>query len=184
MLEGNKVRLRPVRRSDISLYLRWYNDLNVTQYLTRHLPMTEMAEEKWIEELATTRAKTDVVFVIEAINSDSSEPIGNCGLHRIDPKDQTAVFGIVIGEKDYWGKAYGTEATPLILDYGFKQLNLHRISSSALEFNERSIKLHKRIGFKEEGRFRKARFKNGQFCDEIVFGLLREEWKEEKGERS
>ena len=176
VLKGKKVLLRPVKRSDISLFLKWFNDPEVTQYLVMYLPMTEMAEEKWIEELATTRAGSDVVFIIEVKTGELTKPIGNCGLFRINHKDQTAEFGIAIGEKDCWGKGYGTEATRLLVDYGFKQLNLHRISSPVFEFNERSIKLHQKVGFQEEGRRRQARFKNGQFWDEVLFGLLRNEW--------
>ncbi len=136
--------------------------------------MTEMSEEKWIESLGTTRVGVDVVFVIEALNKQGNKPIGTIGLHQINNKDQNAEFGIAIGEKECWEKGYGTEATRLIIEYGFKQLNLHRISSTAFEYNERSINLHKKIGFQEEGRRRKARFKDGQFWDEVMFGILRE----------
>ena len=178
MLKGEKVILRPVKRSDISHFLKWFNDPEVIQYLNMYLPMTEMAEEKWIEDLATRgRAGTDAHFVIEAMDGDGNTPIGTIGLHGISPKDHGALFGIAIGEKDYWSKGYGTEATWLLLDYGFRQLNLHRIWSAAFVFNERSIKLHKRVGFREEGRQREAMFKNGDFHDIVEFGLLRDEWK-------
>jgi RimJ/RimL family protein N-acetyltransferase len=177
MLQGQKVVLRPVKRTDISSFLKWFNDTEVTQYLAAmYLPMTEMAEEKWIEELGTTRARTDVFFVIEAIGVEGNKAIGTIGLHSISPKDHYATFGIAIGEKDYWSKGYGTEAARLIIKYGFEQLNLHRISSTAFAFNERSLKLHKKVGFKEEGRQREAIFKNGRYHDVVVFGLLREEW--------
>ena len=86
MLKGKSVLLRPVKRSDISYFLKWFDDPEVTQYLGLYLPMTEMAEEKYIEELGTTRAKSDVVLVIEAIEGDSTRPIGNCGLHEIVQK--------------------------------------------------------------------------------------------------
>jgi RimJ/RimL family protein N-acetyltransferase len=177
MLKGKNVLLRPVKRLDISYFLKWFNDQEIIQYLCLYLPMTEMYEEKYIEELGTTRAKSDVRFVVEAIEGTSTKPIGNCGLHEIHPKNHTANFGIVIGEKDYWGKGYGTEATRLVINYGFQELNLHRISSAAFAFNERSIKLHKKVGFREEGRLRQAMFKNGQYHDEVQFGILREEWK-------
>ncbi len=177
MLRGKSVLLRPVRRSDTSCFLKWFNDPEVVQYIDHYLPMTEMGEEKFIEELGTTRAKSDVIFVIEVVEGASAKPIGNCGLHRISAKDHNAVFGIVIGEKDYWSKGYGLEAARLLINYGFQQLNLHRISSSALAYNERSIKLHKRIGFREEGRFREGIFKNGQYHDVLQFGILRDEWK-------
>ncbi len=177
MLKGKSVLLRPVKRSDISYFLKWFNDPEVIQYLTLYLPMTEMAEEKYIEELGTTRAKSDVSFVIEVIEGDSIKPIGNCGLHEINSKDHNANFGIVIGEKDYWSKGYGIEATRLLINYGFQQLNLHRISSTAVAFNERSIKFHKKVGFREEGRLRQDIFKNGQYHDLLQFGILREEWR-------
>jgi RimJ/RimL family protein N-acetyltransferase len=177
MLRGKNVVLRPVKRSDISYFLKWFNDREVVQYVGLYLPMTEMSEEKFIEELGTTRAGSDVILVIEVVEGDSTKPIGNCGLQGISPKDHNALFGIVIGEKDYWSKGYGTEATRLLIDYGFQQLNLHRISSGALAFNDRSIKLHKKLGFREEGRLRQAMFKNGQYHDHVQFGILREEWK-------
>jgi len=177
MLKGKSVLLRPFKRSDISYFLRWFNDPEVVQYLDMYLPMTEMSEEKFIEELGTTRAGSDVLFVMEAIKGASTKPIGNCGLHQISPKDRNAVFGIIIGEKDYWSKGYGVEGARLIINYGFQQLNLHRISSAAVAFNERSIKLHKKLGFREEGRLRQAMFKNGQYHDRVEFGILREEWK-------
>ena len=178
MLRGDKVLLRPLKRSDITNFLKWFNDPEVTQYLLFYLPMTEMAEEKWIENAASRiQAGTDVYLVIEAIEGDSSKPIGNIALGGINPRDHSATFGITIGEKDYWGNGYGTEATQLILDYGFQQLNLHRISSSAFDFNERSIMLHKKVGFKEEGRQREAIFKNGHFHDHVMFGILKDEWK-------
>ncbi len=176
MLKGKGVLLRPFKRLDISYFLKWFNDPEVVQYLDMYLPMTEMSEEKFIEELGTARVRNDVLFVIEVIEGDSTKPIGNCGLHQINPKDHDAVFGIIIGEKDYWSKGYGVEAARLLINYGFQQLNLHRISSAAVAFNERSIKLHKKLGFEEEGRLRQAMFKNGQYHDRLEFGLLREEW--------
>jgi RimJ/RimL family protein N-acetyltransferase len=175
MLKGEKVLLRPVGREDIAHFLKWFNDPEVTQYLEFYLPMTEMMEEKWIEGLAD-RFNSDVILVIESIEGENHKAIGNIGLNRINSKDREANFGIAIGEKEYWSRGLGTEAARLLLKYGFEQLNLQRIQSSAYAFNERSLKLHKKVGFKEEGRRRKATYKNGQYWDVIEFGFLREEW--------
>ncbi len=177
MLKGKNVLLRPVKRSDISYFLKWFNDPEVVQYLAMYLPMTEMAEEKYIEELGTTRARSHAQFVIEVKVAASAKPIGTCGLEGINSKDNHATFGIVIGEKDYWSKSYGMEAARLLINHGFQQLNLHRISSTALAFNERSTGLHKKVGFREEGRLRQIIFKDGQYHDLVQFGLLREEWR-------
>jgi RimJ/RimL family protein N-acetyltransferase len=177
MLKGEKVVLRPVKRTDIEFFLKWFNDPEVTQYLSMYLPMTEMGEEKFIESLGATASGKDAMFIIEAIEGDGNKPIGCISLDNIHSKDHHAVFGIAIGEKDHWSKGYGTEATRLIIRYGFDQLNLHRINSFAVSFNERSLRLHLSVGFTEEGRQREAVFKNGDYHDHVVFGLLRKEWK-------
>ncbi len=177
MLRGKNVLLRPVRRTDLADFLKWFNDPEVIQYLSMYLPMTEMGEEKYIEELGTTRMRTDVSFVIEAIAGNETKPIGTTGLHGINHKDRNAGFGIAIGEKEYWSKGLGTEAARLIVAYGFDQLNLHRIGSSALGFNERSIRMHLAVGFTQEGRHREAIFKNGSYADLVHFGLLESEWR-------
>jgi RimJ/RimL family protein N-acetyltransferase len=176
MLKGNRVQLRPVKRSDITYFLKWFNDPEVIQYLGLYLPMTEMAEEKFIENMGTEISPSRVGLVIEALIGEAAVPIGNTGLSSINSKDHFATFGIAIGDKDYWSKGYGTEATRLMIRYGFEQLNLHRISSNAVSFNERSIRMHLRVGFKEEAREREAVYKNGKYYDHVAFGLLKTEW--------
>ena len=100
MLRGKKVLLRPVTRSDLSHFFRWFNDPEVTQYVARYLPMTEMAEEKWIEEPRTSGAQNRAVLSIEAIEEEANKAIGELSLANINPKDHSATSGIVIGEKD------------------------------------------------------------------------------------
>ena len=175
MLRGKLVVLRPVQRSDITYFLKWFNDPEVIQYLGLYLPMTEMAEEKYIENIAG-QSGTNVIFVIEAIEKEKLTPIGTVGLHQIHVKDHRGTFGISIGEKDYWSKGYGTETARLVIRYGFEELNLHRISSGAISFNERSIALHLKVGFKEEGRQREAMYRKGRYYDQVKFGILREDW--------
>lgn len=176
MLKGNKVLLRPIKRPDIKFFVKWFNDPEIIQYFSMHLPTTEWDEEKYIEKLSNKKEKNDVLFVIEVADNGRKKPIGKCGLVNIEYKDRHAIFGIAIGEKNYWGNNHGSEAARLLIDYGFKQLNLHRITSFVYEFNDRSIKMHKKLGFQEEGRCRKEVFKNGQFWDKIIFGLLEKEW--------
>jgi RimJ/RimL family protein N-acetyltransferase len=186
MLLGSKVLLRPIKRSDIPLFLKWFNDPEVTQYLAMYLPMTEVGEEKWMQDLATTRANSTAHFVIETVFNDTTQPIGSIALNEINTKDRGANFGIAIGEKECWAQGLGTEAAGLLIKYGFEQLNLHRINSNVFSFNERSVRLHLKVGFIQEGLRREAVFKNGQYWDLIEFGLLVEEWKagwKEKFER-
>lgn len=180
MIKGERIILRAVMKADAKNCIKWFNDLEVTQYLVMYLPVTDISEEKWIEDLSTKRQNSDVVFVIEVVSGRKKIPIGTVGLHKIDWKNRDAEFGIAIGEKKYWGNGYGTEATKLILGYAFNHLNLHRVSSGAYDFNERSMKMHLKVSFKEEGRLRQSIFKNGQYRDKVLFGILKDEWKKQK----
>jgi len=154
---------------------RWVNDLEVVQYLRFYLPITELAGEKWLEKISFS--EKDVIFVVDAIVDGVVKPIGTCGLHGISTKDRNATFGISIGNKDFRNGGYGTEATRLIVRYGFEQLNLHRINSTVYDFNESILKMHRNCGFKEEGRQREAAFKNNHYVDVIILGLLKKEWR-------
>ena len=176
MIKGKNIILRPLRKSDISLFMKWHNDSEVNEYLGRYLPVTEYTEEKWLEEAASTKGGTRVNFIIEAIDDCESKPIGSIGLGMIDHRNQKAVLGIAIGEKDYWKKGYGTEAVRLIVEWGFKQLNLNRIDSYVFAPNTKSLKLHEKVGFVKEGTRRQTCYTNGRLVDEVVFGLLRKEW--------
>lgn len=180
MLIGELVTLRPVQRLDISYFLKWFNDPDVIQYTGVYLPLTEMKEEKFIEELGTSSAATTTWFIIEVVESDAKKPIGAIVLNDINVKDHCARFAIVIGEKPFWSKGCGTEAAKLIIRYGFEQLNLRRISSGVWSFNERSLRLHIKVGFSEEGRCREVVYVNGSYHDEVLFGLLREDWEKLK----
>lgn len=178
MLKGSKVTLRPVNKSDVEYMTRWMSDTEVTRHITPYLPITEMAEEKYVENLSMNSTGSIAYFMIDANERDHYIPIGAIELGDINTNDHNASFGISIGDKNYWSKGYGTEATELIIRYGFEQLNLHRISSVVFSFNERSLRLHRKVGFIEEGRRREAWYRDGKYHDEVLFGLLRKDWLE------
>jgi RimJ/RimL family protein N-acetyltransferase len=82
----------------------------------------------------------------------------------------------MIGEKEYWGKGYGTEAKMLLLHYAFDTLNLRKICSSVISFNERSHKYSLKCGYKEEGRRKAQLFRDGKYWDEIQLAVFRKDW--------
>ncbi len=174
MLKGENIVLRPIGRSDIAFLTKWLNDPDVIESLAIDVPVTEMAVEKDIEAISTVKAHSEAWFMIETLTEGRT--IGSTRFKNIDHKNQSAEFSVVIGETEYWGRGFGTEAVRLLVKYGFEQLNLHRISSEVFSFNERSLRMHKKLGFREEGRQREAWFKNGKFQDWVLFAILRDEW--------
>jgi RimJ/RimL family protein N-acetyltransferase len=131
-IAGELVALGPLRRDLIPVYYRWINDFEVTRTLAVSMyPRTLDAQEDWYERNA--RGGRDVVFTI--YERSSGRPIGNTSLDEVDHMHRCAEFGILIGEKDAWGKGYGTEATSLMLEYGFSALGLHNILLRVLSSN-------------------------------------------------
>jgi diamine N-acetyltransferase len=170
---GEKVALGPLRRELLPLYMKWINDFGVTRTLAAGFhPMTLEAEEAWYEA-ACTRDR-DALFTI--YECGTLRPIGSSGLQHIDYFHRTAEFGIMIGEKDCWGKGYGTEATVLMLDYGFNGLGLHNIMLRVYSYNERAHHAYARAGFREIGRRREAIRLAGHAYDDIYMDCLATEF--------
>ena len=179
MLKGERITLGPVKREYIDAYLKWFNDPEIIQYLSMFRPMTRMWEEDWIENLKN-RDDTIAFAILIPDEKVGENLIGNCGIHAIDWKNRVGEVGITIGEKDYQGKGYGTEAMDVLLDYAFKSVNLNRLQLRVYKFNSRAISSYNKIGFIEEGRMRKAIFINGEYHDIIFMSILQEEWLKEK----
>jgi len=174
--------LRPVSRSDLDYFLVLLNDEKVTLALTAQSPITLKEELEWYNNLNENQKvqnpeERDYVFTIIAhYGPRAGMPIGNCNLRGVREHDKNGFFGIMI-DKEYWGNGYGTEASILLINYGFLNLGLHKVTSSVLCVTPNyGWKLHKKLGFEEEGRFREARFKRGKWVDEVIFGLLRKRW--------
>ena len=85
-------------------------------------------------------------------------------------------MGIGIGEREFWGKGYGTDAMDLILRYAFVELNLRRVSLNVFEFNQRALRSYEKAGFQLEGRQRQVMQREGRRSDILYMGILREEW--------
>ncbi len=178
MILGEKIRLRAIERTDIPRFVRWMNDPEVTQYLLISSPLSFAMEEKWFDEQLQRPPHQGQILGIEVQRADDWVHIGNTGLHDVDLVNRTAEFGIVIGEKEYWNRGYGTQATRLMLKHGFENLNLNRIYLEVFETNPRAMQTYLKAGFTREGVFRQAIFKNGRYIDAIFMSILQSEWME------
>lgn len=174
IVRGEKVWLRPPERDDIGLFVRWFNDADTVRFLAQRGPMSTAGEERWFEKLLERTGKDAFVFVICLLEDD--RPIGTVGLHDIDHVNGNAEFGIAIGEKELWGRGYGTDALNAIVDFGFGELRLHRIALECYAYNPRGRRSYEKAGFTLEGTLRGAHFANGEHHDIWLMSLLRDEW--------
>ena len=178
MIDGKNIRLGPLKKEYLSHYIKWFNDPSMLQYLGMIRPITLENEEQWYEN--AIKNQNAVYFAILLIDEDKDKDkdhlIGNCSV-RIDWRNKLGHIGITIGEKNLWGKGYGTEAMQLLVNYSFQTLNIHKIELQVYDFNTRAIKSYTKLGFKEEGILRKSHYVNGKYVDLIEMGLLKDEWK-------
>ncbi|QUI21671.1 GNAT family N-acetyltransferase [Vallitalea pronyensis] len=172
-LKSERILLRKMEEKDIEYYNKWSNDFDVVENTYLNLDAMSIDDTKqFFHRISTsTNAKT---FIIESITD--STPIGITSLISIDSYNRNAEFIIDIGDKSFWGKGIGREATTMILDYAFKELNLHRIYLRVFTFNERAINLYRTIGFIEEGVAREALFRFGKWHGIVSMSILQEEY--------
>jgi RimJ/RimL family protein N-acetyltransferase len=172
-LVGEKCYLSPCQKEDAEQWAVWFNDLEVT------LPLGDEAYvpaglERMRADLAETVQQREHVFSIVDLASDRL--IGRGLLFGINLVDRNAMLGIVIGDKGYWSQGFGTDATCLLLEYGFNLLNLNSIMLGVFAFNRRGMRSYQKLGFKEIGRRRQARIIAGVKYDVILMDLLAEEF--------
>jgi RimJ/RimL family protein N-acetyltransferase len=176
MILGERVRLRAIERSDIPTFVRWLNDPEVRRFLLMFEPMSTADEERWFERRLSSH--DDYLYSFEGAVDGRWTHLGNIGLHRVDWKNRSAVLGIVIGEKEHWGKGFGTEAVRLMLRFAFGELNLHRVELDVYDFNPRAIRSYEKAGFRREGTLRQALFREGGYHDVYRMAVLQSEFHE------
>lgn len=182
MIIGDRIRLRAVEHDDLPTFLKWINDPEVRQGLGVYLPLSMLDEEDWFEGVRK-RPPDEHNLVIEAKESTQEvgeiawKMIGGCGFFNLVGHARSAEFGIMIGDKSYWDRGFGTEAVRLLVQHGFDTLNLNRIHLRVLENNPRAIHVYENVGFIHEGRQRQAEFKHGVYIDLLVMSMLRSEFR-------
>ena len=180
-LPGDLVVLRRHVADNVRAFQRWYADPAVVR-LTRYQDSPMRPEE--IERFFAARALGPDSLAMAIHVRDDDRLIGTCALSQLDADNGSALFHITVGEKDAWGRGYGTEATRLLIDHAFGSLGLHRIGLSVFSFNERAIKAYRSVGFLVEGRAREAIWRDGRWWDEIAMSILSSDWEANGGRLS
>ncbi len=178
-LEGENIYLRPLDPDDADTFQVWFNNPELRKWMLIPLPVSKVQEKEFIENMV--KSKEDVVLSI--VVKEGDRLIGNVGLHQISQTNRKAMLGIAIADPDMTSKGYGTEAMKLIIEYGFNELNLHRIWLFTHDFNERAYKAYKKLGFKDEGMWRESLYYQGKYHDQHIMGILKQEWGNRKSKK-
>lgn len=170
VIPGKLCRLRPPRHEDAEEMATWFEDLDTSRFLgLRNPPSVEM-EKEWLEKGA--KDPNSVVWVVEA----DGRVVGTTAIREIDWKNGFGTTGTLIGDRSVWGNGIGRESMQLRARYAFTQLPLRKLKSSYFDGNVASGRAQAAAGYREIGRYRADRYVDGQWVDEVVTEVLREDW--------
>ncbi len=175
---GEKVNLRAIKESDLKLCVEYLNDLEIKLNLDDDppMPLNEDMEKEWYNEYIKRK---DIYKGFNfAIETKEGKFIGTCGANEIAPKNRVATIGIFIGDREFLGKGYGTDALRLLINFLFKEININKVALNVFSFNERAIKSYQKCGFKIDAVGREAIFRFGKYHDEYHMSILKEEYQE------
>jgi len=173
VLEGNSVFLRLLTLDDVNAnYLSWLQDDEVMQGIAT----SNYTNDKLIDYVKPRINNPQVAF-FAIIDKNTKKHIGNVKLDFHDEKANVSELGLLIGDKDYWGKGIGYEACKLAINYGFGVMKLRKIYLAVYESNPNAKKLYEKLGFHLEGNLRKHVYANGAYQDKYLMGIFEEELK-------
>ncbi|HEX8941044.1 MAG TPA: GNAT family protein [Candidatus Limnocylindrales bacterium] len=173
-IEGGSIVLRRHRPANLEAFQRWYADPEVAR-LTRYQEGPVPRDE--IERFFHARVMGLDSLAMGIHRRSDERLIGSAAFSQLDGDNGSALYHITIGEREAWGRGYGTEATELMLDHAFRHLGLHRIALTVFAFNERAIRSYRKSGFVLEGRAREAIWRDGRYWDELHMSVLDHEWR-------
>ncbi|HLZ80810.1 MAG TPA: GNAT family protein [Ktedonobacteraceae bacterium] len=169
---GERIYLRSLEPAqDNHNYATWMNDEEIRRYFSIY-PTSDTRGKERLELLY--KDGKHIIFGV-ALNDDN-RLIGLVGLKDINYINQSAEFYVIIGDRTAWGKGYGTEATTLMVRYGFMELNLNRIQTQDMEENIGGWRADEKAGFTYEGTLREVILRFGKYNDVRVYSLLRSEY--------
>lgn len=168
MLTGKSVYLRAIEDSDSQFYYKWINDPETNDLRGLYFPTSHEEANLYIKQLSI-RSPSEFSF---AIIDKHNNPIGFIGLRSICTRSRRGEVWIYIGNKDYWNKGYGHDSLKTIVDFSFKELNLHRIWLECDANFTSAIKCYSNVGFKTEGILKDGYFRHGKYRDTMIMAIL------------
>ena len=179
--EGDLVRLRGVRPDDWETVMRWDTDSEAQRYgWMVFMPKGSEAAKKWANDQSTAEPRDDnYFFLIETLDG---RPLGDLNTHGCDRINRRFEYGVALA-REHWGKGYAADAIKIICRFMFAERGYNKVLASVYAYNERSKKMHEKLGMVLEGTLRQNHFSNGEFHDEYLLGMTAAEFFERYGRR-
>ncbi|WP_371671357.1 GNAT family N-acetyltransferase [Streptomyces sp. NBC_00289] len=172
VLTGERTVLRPFTEDDADGIRTILEDPEVIRFTFE--PSTDLTPERLRAWYGSRSAQTDRLD-LAVTDRVTGELVGEVVLHEWDPDARSCTFRTLIGPRGR-GRGFGTEATRLIVGYGFEELGLHRVQLEAYRHNHRALRVYEKVGFVTEGVRRETQVRDGEWVDEVLMAILDHEW--------
>ena len=176
-IEGKEICFAVLDSDHIDLYAKWINNPKVRAFARWETPIRVEDIKKWFEP---RKGRVPNYVVFEIWHKKDKKPIGHCGLGGINWVSGWANAFLFIGEPEYWGKNIATEATEMLVEYAFNELNLNKLQGGAAVENIGSWRVAEKVGFKFEGIQKANMYVNGKYHDGKTYCILKEDWMNRK----
>ncbi len=172
--QGTKVRLRAVEPEDADVFFAWNLDSETARMMDFVWPPQSLASNKeWAAKKAVERATGDEYMLV--IEDPDGEVVGLINTHGIDRRVGAFRYGFSV-RSPHRRRGYASEAVLIVLRYFFEELGYQKCTVTVYANNEASQTLHEKLGFQLEGRLRRMIRTQGQFFDELHYGMTAEEF--------
>lgn len=173
ILQGETVILRPLNAEDAEVFFAALSDKDINHLTGTYETFTFWQLKEHYARITNAGDRADYAITSK---ENPSMVLGEVVLNDISWHNRSANFRIALLNKTLFGKGYGTQATRLIIKYGFENLDLHRIDLEVYDFNPRAAHVYEKVGFKREGMKRDALFWQGKYHNAIVMSMLESDY--------
>jgi RimJ/RimL family protein N-acetyltransferase len=170
----DRIYLRALELNDSELIHKWRQDISITKYLGCNFFYVSLERERKSIENKILDDSKDIYLGV--CLKENNRLIGYVQINNIDLRNLKAEWGgTLIGEKELIGKGYGEEASRLLLKFLFEQYPINKCYGYCLAEHPATVKMMKKMGFKQDGTLRQDIYKDGQFKDILLLSILRSE---------
>lgn len=173
--QGEHIRLRSLEPSDAQVFFEWNRDSEMARLVNQvlWLPASLESVRRWAEKVSAENPEGDTFFL--AMEDGEGEVVGSIGTHHCDRRTGTFSYGVAV-RQEHRSKGYASEAISLVLRYFFEELRYQKVTVHIHSDNVSSARLHERLGFQLEGRQRRMIFTQGEYLDDLIYGMTAEEF--------
>ena len=177
-LESERLVLRDHTMDDLECYHLWMSDTRVMQHVGFEQSRSLAETREWLQLAVSEVSQPDRTRYFLAVTlKPDMEVVGDAGLRVLKTGEHGGIADLgYFLLPDYWGHGYATEAARMLIEFGFLELGMHKITAGCAVENRASERVMQKCGMEREGLLRKHRFRRGEWGDGLKYGLLREDW--------